>query len=75
LISAADKLYNARTMLDEHRAIGSETWKRFNRGRKEQIWYFDALVKILKSSGHSRIVDELERVVAQLDTISANDPQ
>src|SRR5579863_7587916 len=29
LISAADKLYNARTILDEYRAIGSRVWDRF----------------------------------------------
>jgi (p)ppGpp synthase/HD superfamily hydrolase len=73
LISAADKLYNARTMLDEYRAIGPEVWKRFKRGRDQQIWYFHELLKVLKSTGSNRIVDELDRVVGKLERISAGE--
>src|SRR5579872_5098398 len=58
LISAADKLYNARTVLDEHRAIGAEVWERFKRGRDLQLWYFHELLKVFKSAGTNRIVDE-----------------
>lgn len=71
LISAADKLYNARTILDDYRKIGPEVWKRFKRGRDLQIRYFDSLLEIFKTSGSNRIVEELERVVAELTRISA----
>jgi (p)ppGpp synthase/HD superfamily hydrolase len=73
LISAADKLYNARSVLDDYRKIGPEVWKRFKRGRKEQIWYFDTLLEVFHLSGRNRIVDEFERVVADLKQISANE--
>jgi len=73
LVSAADKLYNARTILDDYRKIGPEVWKRFKRGRDLQIWYFDSLVEIFKASGSNRIVEELERVVAELTRISAQE--
>jgi len=33
LVSIADKLYNARAILEEYRQIGSEVWSRFKRGR------------------------------------------
>ena len=75
LISAADKLYNARAILDEHRFIGAEVWRRFKRGRKHQIGYFDQLLSVFKSAGTNRIVDEFERVVAELKTQSAGDPE
>jgi (p)ppGpp synthase/HD superfamily hydrolase len=73
LISAADKLYNARTMLDEYRTVGAQVWDRFKRGRNEQIWYFNEVLKIFKASGRNRIVDELGRVVAELERVTAND--
>jgi (p)ppGpp synthase/HD superfamily hydrolase len=73
LISAADKLYNARTILDDYRKIGRGVWKRFKRGRDLQIWYFDSLLEIFKASGSNRIVEELERVVAELTRISAHE--
>jgi (p)ppGpp synthase/HD superfamily hydrolase len=75
LISAADKLYNARTMLDEYRTVGSEVWKRFKRGRDQQIWYFHELLRVFKSAGSNRIVEELDRVVVELESISAGEGQ
>ena len=73
LISAADKLYNARAILEDYRQIGPRVWERFKRGRQEQIWYFDELLAVYKSPGVSRIVDELERVVNELRGISAKE--
>jgi (p)ppGpp synthase/HD superfamily hydrolase len=70
LISAADKLYNARAILDDYRKIGPRIWERFKRGRLEQLWYFDELLTLFKLSGANRIVEELERVVDALKGIS-----
>jgi GTP pyrophosphokinase len=73
LISAADKLYNARTILDEYRAIGPRVWERFKRGRDQNMWYFRELLTIFKSAGTNRIVAELERVVDELDRLSSRE--
>ncbi len=73
LISAADKLYNARTILDDYRKVGPEVWKRFKRGRDAQIWYFRELLKTFKKSGANRIVTELERVTDELDKVSSHE--
>lgn len=70
LISAADKLYNARTILDEYRLVGAKVWERFKRGRDQQIWYFEKLLKVFKSAGTNRIVEELGRVTDELRRIS-----
>ncbi|HEY2146120.1 MAG TPA: HD domain-containing protein [Steroidobacteraceae bacterium] len=73
LISAADKLYNARSIVEDYRVIGPEVWRRFKRGRDLQIWYFETVLEVFKSAGTSRIVDEFERVVIELKQITAND--
>jgi (p)ppGpp synthase/HD superfamily hydrolase len=73
LISAADKLYNARSILEDYRLIGPEIWRRFKRSRDKQIWYFETILDEFKTSGPSRIVDELDRVVTELKQISAHD--
>src|ERR1035438_7973254 len=36
LISAADKLYNARAILEDYRQIGPQVWERFKRGRVDR---------------------------------------
>lgn len=75
LISAADKLYNARAILDDYRKIGPAVWARFKRGRHLQLWYFNELLKIFKSSGTNRLLEELGRVIGELERISAGEPK
>jgi (p)ppGpp synthase/HD superfamily hydrolase len=66
LISAADKLYNAKAILDDYSEIGPAVFNRFKRGADQQLWYFDELLKIFLTHPRNRIVNELERVIAQL---------
>jgi len=73
LISAADKLYNARAILEDYRVIGAEVWQRFKRGRNDQMRYFKALLEVFQSFAQCRIVDELTRVVAELEKLSAKE--
>jgi (p)ppGpp synthase/HD superfamily hydrolase len=74
LVSAADKLYNSRSILEDYRVFGPEVWKRFKRGRKEQLWYFNELIQVYeKRSPTWRIVEELKRTVAELSRISAHE--
>ena len=73
LISAADKLYNARAILEDYREIGPRVWERFKRGRNDQIWYFNELLKVYKLHAENRIVEELRRVVTDLSQISAGE--
>ncbi|MGA2219437.1 MAG: HD domain-containing protein [Terracidiphilus sp.] len=73
LISAADKLYNAKAILDDYRDIGPGIWSRFKRRRNEQLWYFNALLEVFKAAGGGRTVQELERVIAELTAKSANE--
>jgi (p)ppGpp synthase/HD superfamily hydrolase len=73
LISTADKLHNARAILEDYREIGPRVWERFKRGRREQIWYLDELLAVYKSCAGSRIVEELERVVNELRQVSGEE--
>jgi (p)ppGpp synthase/HD superfamily hydrolase len=73
LVSAADKLYNARAILEDHRRVGAEVWKRFKRGREKQLWYFKELIKVYEDRGSNRLVKELDRVVAELTELSAEE--
>ena len=66
LISIADKIHNARAILEDHRIVKSRIWKRFKRGKEDQLWYYDELLNIFKGSGLGRIVDEYERVIRAL---------
>ena len=67
LVSAADKLHNARSILTDLTADGDQIWTRFNAGPDEQLWYYHSLVDILSSRLPGELTDELARVVAELE--------
>ena len=71
LVSAADKLHNARTILADYRQSGETVWERFNGGRDGTLWYNRALVEALRAGGPSPLVEELERVVAELERLAS----
>jgi len=60
--------------LKEYRQVGSDVWSRFKRGRKQQLWYFDELLKVYEEKCPEwRIVQELKRTVKELAQISATE--
>lgn len=69
LISAADKLHNARDILADYRQHGEEVWKRFRGGREGTLWYYRSLVDTFRAAGGNRLVDELDRVVTKLEQL------
>jgi (p)ppGpp synthase/HD superfamily hydrolase len=69
LVSAADKLNNARATLTDLRADGPVVWERFSAVPSEQVWNYGQLLEIYRTSDDPRlrpIVDELARVYADL---------
>lgn len=69
LISAADKLYNTKSILDDYRVIKDAVWERFKRGADKQLWYFYELLAVFRTHPANRIVDELESIVRELSEL------
>jgi (p)ppGpp synthase/HD superfamily hydrolase len=72
LISAADKLYNAKAILDDFKEIGAAVFDRFKRGKDQQLWYFDELLKVFRAHPPNRIVNDLESVIEELRAATSN---
>jgi (p)ppGpp synthase/HD superfamily hydrolase len=70
LVSAADKLHNARSVLADLRCLGEDLWPRFNGGREGTLWYYRALVEAFRSAGSNPVVEELDRVVGELERLA-----
>jgi (p)ppGpp synthase/HD superfamily hydrolase len=68
LVSVADKLDNARSMLRDHRAQGAQLWQRFSvTDPADHLWYYAELIAAYRRRGlDSWMVDELSRVVGEL---------
>lgn len=67
LVSAADKLHNARSVLTDYRELGEALWPRFRAGREGMLWYFRSLAEIFAEHGPRTLADDLAEVVAALD--------
>jgi GTP pyrophosphokinase len=74
LVSAADKLHNARSILGDFREHGEALWDRFAGGRDGTLWYYRELVTAFGNVGApKRLLEELNRVVSELESL-ANRP-
>jgi GTP pyrophosphokinase len=73
LVSAADKLHNVRSILKDYREIGEDLWSRFNGGREGTLWYYGSLVSEFRKAGSNPLVEELARVVSELESLVARD--
>lgn len=69
LVSACDKLHNAQAILRDYQAIGDEIWQRFKGGKEGTLWYYRALVDAFKAAGALPILDVLEQVVSELESL------
>ena len=72
LVSAADKLHNSRQILADYREMGDRVFERFTGGREGTLWYYDALLKEFLRTESNRLVNEFERVVHELQSMTAN---
>lgn len=72
LVSCADKLHNARSILDDYRVIGERLWKRFNADKEEILWYYRSLVAAYRANDAApkRLARELDRVVSEIEFLS-----
>ena len=72
LVSAADKLHNARSVNADLRRHGATTWDRFTGGREGSLWYYRALVDAFRANpAHdAALVDEVERAVSEMELLA-----
>jgi len=74
LVSAADKLHNARSILTDYRRFGEALWDRFRGGRDGTLWYYRALVDAFRAVEATPLIEELERTVSELERLATSHP-
>jgi (p)ppGpp synthase/HD superfamily hydrolase len=73
LVAAADKLHNARALVDDYRELGESLWDRFSGGRAGTLWYYRAVADALGSALPGPLVQKLESAVAELERIASQE--
>ena len=72
LVSASDKLHNARAIVGDLRRYGPAVWERFNGGHDGSLWYYRALVNAFRRNAAHPVdlVDELDRAVTEMESLA-----
>ena len=65
-VSVADKLYNARAILNDYRSLGEGLWTRFNAPREDILWYYESLARLFRRRGPASLARDLDSVVLML---------
>ena len=71
LVSAADKLHNARSIVADYREIGEAVWERFRGKRDGTLWYYRALLDEFRRRKTNPLINQLERVIVELEALDA----
>ncbi len=69
LVSLADKIHNASSILRDVRNEGESVWSRFTGGKDGSLWYYRSLVEAFRARGQfPSLVAELDRIVTELES-------
>ena len=68
-VALADKLYNARSIINDMRLVGDEVFQRFSVPKAQTIWYYREVTEALRaaSGDRSRLVRELRALVVAME--------
>ena len=69
LVSAADKVHNARCIVEDHAEVGAKLWSRFSGGRDGTLWYYRELAGIFKDRGPRRLSALLAELAAAMQRL------
>jgi (p)ppGpp synthase/HD superfamily hydrolase len=70
LVSAADKLHNARAILTDLHTHENDLWSRFSGGRDGVLWYYRNLADILQRQSSNPLITELNRTVTAIEILT-----
>jgi (p)ppGpp synthase/HD superfamily hydrolase len=71
LVSNADKLHNARSILSDLRVHGPALWGRFTAPMEGTLWYYRSLVQAFAGHGRTPLVNELDRTVSEIEALAS----
>lgn len=69
-VSLADKLHNARSLVDDLHGEGQAVWERFNGGKEGTLWYYRNLVEIFGQFEHTRIFVDFQEAVIEIERLA-----
>jgi (p)ppGpp synthase/HD superfamily hydrolase len=69
-VMLADKLYNARTLINDLHREGEAAWDKFNGGKQGTLWYYREMHALLSAKLPGELADQLGRVIEEIERLS-----
>ena len=69
-VSVCDKIHNLGNFITALEKEGPLLWKKFSRGKEQQLWFMEELLKMFKETWKHPLVDEFEMLVAEFRKIA-----
>src|SRR5690554_4624112 len=66
LVSLADKVHNAASIVRDLRAVGDGLWERFSATKEQSLWYYRSLAEIFSAKAPGYLSEELGRLVGEM---------
>lgn len=66
LVSLADKVHNARSVLDAHEREGESVWRYFKGGKETHVWFMESMLTMFRETLEHPLVDEYAALVEEL---------
>lgn len=64
-VSIADKIHNLESLINIHKSMGADIWKKFNRGKEKKMWFENELLHVFKKTWDHPLVKEYENLIKQ----------
>jgi len=68
-VSIADKIHNLQSLLFAYEEYGPALWEKFNKGKKEKVWFEELCLAMFKETWSHPLVDEYEKLVGRMRTL------
>jgi len=73
LVSCADKVHNARSVVRDYKALGEALWPRFKGGGRDgSLWYYRAGTDEFLRGGPLPLANELDALVTEMERLAAD---
>jgi (p)ppGpp synthase/HD superfamily hydrolase len=70
LVSACDKIHNARTLVVDQKRVGDDAFNRFNASKEDTLWYYRASLAALREGWEHEVLEELALVIDEMHTLA-----
>ncbi len=70
LISAADKLHNAHSIVRDQVSMGDQVFDRFSANKDQTLWYYRAVVAALSDGWDHALLNELDAMVDRMHDLA-----